>query len=218
MTTDAARITEHIVANGLVAILRSTSAAHYAAVTDVLVSAGVRAIEVTLTAPDALASITELATAYAGADVVIGAGTVIAADQAEACLEAGAAFLVSPAVSQDVLAAARIAGVAVYPGALTPTEILTAHRGGASAVKLFPASAVSPRYLKDVRGPFPDIAFMPTGGIDIGDIGAWLAAGAGAVGLGGPLIGSAVVDGPDPSLADRARRAVAAVAAARGNP
>jgi 2-dehydro-3-deoxyphosphogluconate aldolase/(4S)-4-hydroxy-2-oxoglutarate aldolase len=103
----------------------------------------------------------------------------------------------------------------VYPGALTPTEILSAHRSGASAVKLFPASAVSPGYLKDVRGPFPGIPVIPTGGIHLDDIPAWFAAGAAAVGLGSPLLGSSLADGPDAALADRARRAMTAVAAAR---
>jgi 2-dehydro-3-deoxyphosphogluconate aldolase/(4S)-4-hydroxy-2-oxoglutarate aldolase len=113
------------------------------------------------------------------------------------------------------MATARIAGVAMYPGALTPTEILSAHRSGAAAVKLFPASAMSPGYLKDVRGPFPGIPVIPTGGVGVEDIPSWLAAGAAAVGLGTPLLGGSLADGPDAALAERARRAVAAVAGAR---
>ena len=146
---------------------------------------------------------------------MIGAGTVVTADQAEACIAAGAAFVVSPTASPDVTATARIAGVAAFPGALTPTEILAAHQGGAAAVKLFPASAVSPRFITDLHGPFPEIQIMPTGGIGIDNITGWLHAGAAAVGLGSPLIGAAAVDGVDRGLVDRARRAVAAVAAAR---
>jgi 2-dehydro-3-deoxyphosphogluconate aldolase/(4S)-4-hydroxy-2-oxoglutarate aldolase len=207
-------VTAAITAGGVVAVLRATSAEHFAAVTDALVRTGVRAIEITLTAPTALRSITELAAEYA-ADAIIGAGTVLTADQAEACIDAGAAFLVSPTASPDVVAAAQVAGVAVYPGAFTPTELLAAHRTGADAVKLFPASAVGPGYLKDLRGPLPDIAVMPTGGIAITDIGDWIAAGAVAVGLGTPLLGDAVRRGVDPGLVSRARQAIDAVAAAR---
>jgi 2-dehydro-3-deoxyphosphogluconate aldolase / (4S)-4-hydroxy-2-oxoglutarate aldolase len=208
-------VTRAISDAGLVAILRSASIRHYAAAVELLVATGVRAVEVTLTAGDAVTAIKELAQAYAGTDVVIGAGTVVSSDQAEACIEAGAAFLVSPAVTPDVMATARIAGVAVYPGAMTPTEILSAHRSGASAVKLFPASAMSPRYLKDIRGPFPGIPVIPTGGIAVEDIPSWLAAGSAAVGLGSPLFGSSLTDGPDAALSERGRRAVAAVAEAR---
>jgi 2-dehydro-3-deoxyphosphogluconate aldolase / (4S)-4-hydroxy-2-oxoglutarate aldolase len=203
---------------GILAILRSATTRHYLAAAELLVSTGIRVVEVTLSAADAVAAIKQLVQAYDGTDVLVGAGTVISSDQAEACIDAGAAFLVSPAVTPDVMATARIAGVAVYPGALTPTEILSAHRSGASAVKLFPASAVSPGYLKDIRGPFPGIPVIPTGGVDLDDIPSWFAAGAAAVGLGSPLLGSSLADGPDAALADRARRAVAAVAAARQRP
>ena len=215
-TARESAVTQQITAAGMVAILRSATAEHYEAIAEVLVTSGVRVLEITLTAADALPAIARLAAGYADTDVVIGAGTVLSTDQAEACLEAGAAFLVSPAMTPDVLATARIAGVPAYPGALTPTEILTAHLSGASAVKLFPASAVTPRYLADVRAPLSGIAIMPTGGIGIDDIPAWMAAGAAAVGLGSPLIGAAAVAGPDSALADRARRAVDAVAQVRG--
>jgi 2-dehydro-3-deoxyphosphogluconate aldolase / (4S)-4-hydroxy-2-oxoglutarate aldolase len=214
--TNATALTAEVVRAGLVAILRSATAEHYAAVTKIIVEAGVRAIEITLTGHDSVSAVERLSSEYTGSDVLVGAGTVVDAAQAEACIEAGAAFLVSPVFSADVLAVARIADVAVFPGALTPTEILTAHRGGASAVKLFPASDLSPRYLADIRAPLPDVTIMPTGGIDIDSIPRWLGAGAGAVGLGRPLLGRSVTDGPDAGLAGRARRAVDAVAAARG--
>lgn len=208
------RVTETIIADGVVAVLRATSTEHFAAATDALVRAGVRAIEITLTAPAALRSITELSAEYAG-EAVIGAGTVLTADRAESCIDAGAAFLVSPTASPDVVAAAQVANVAVYPGAFTPTELLAAHRTGADVVKLFPASTVGPGYLKNVRGPLPEIAIMPTGGISIADIGDWIAAGAVAVGLGTPLLGDALTSGVDPGLTARARQAVEAVARAR---
>jgi 2-dehydro-3-deoxyphosphogluconate aldolase/(4S)-4-hydroxy-2-oxoglutarate aldolase len=207
--------TERILQAGLLAILRAPSGKHFPAVSEALVEAGVRVIELTLTAPDAVDVIAALVPELGDA-AVIGAGTVVTAGEAEACIEAGAAFLVSPTAAPDVLAAARFAGVAAYPGAFTPTEILGAYRAGATAVKLFPASAVGPRFITDLHGPFPDIPILPSGGITIDEIPQWLAAGAGAVGLGGPLLGNAVHDGSDiDGLRTRARRATELVERAR---
>jgi 2-dehydro-3-deoxyphosphogluconate aldolase / (4S)-4-hydroxy-2-oxoglutarate aldolase len=206
--------TSAIATIGVVAILRASTAQHLEAVAETLIQAGISAIEVTLTVPGALATIARLSKTY-GHGALIGAGTVITADQAEACIDAGAIFLVSPTASLDVIAAARIAGVAVYPGAFTPTEILATHRAGASAVKLFPASAVGPRFIADIHGPLPDIAIIPTGGIAIDDVEMWIKAGAAAVGLGGALLGDAGTRGADEGLAARARRALDGVAAAR---
>ncbi|WP_331772995.1 bifunctional 4-hydroxy-2-oxoglutarate aldolase/2-dehydro-3-deoxy-phosphogluconate aldolase (plasmid) [Embleya sp. NBC_00888] len=210
-------VTETIAAGGLIAILRAPTAKNFPALTDALVSAGIRAIEVTLTTQGALPCLSALTAAY-GDDVVIGAGTVMTADQAEACIEAGASFLVSPVASPDVAAAARIAGVAAYPGALTPTEIAAAVHAGAAAVKLFPASAVPPRFITDMHGPLPGVPIIPTGGITLLDIPAWISAGAAAVGLGGPLIGNDATDGVTASLTSRARKALNLIAAARSTP
>lgn len=214
-TDSAAVTTAAVISAGLVAILRARSAEHFPAIAETLIDVGVRVIEVTLTAPDALTTITAL-TANLGDAAIVGAGTVMTADQAEACVDAGAAFVASPTASPDVIAAARIAGIAAYPGALTPTEIVTAHRFGAPMVKLFPASAVPPRFITDLHGPCPEIPIMPTGGIAIDDITTWLRAGAAVVGLGTPLIGAATADGADRALAERARRALAAVQESRG--
>lgn len=214
MPHNSAATTESILNGGLVAILRAPTVEHFPAITEALLNAGIHSIEITLTAPDAIDSIALLSARYED-DAIIGAGTVVTADQAEACVDAGARFLVSPTASPDVLAAARIAGVAAYPGTLTPTEMLNAVQAGAAAVKLFPASAVSPRFITDVHGPFPDIAIMPTGGITIPDIAAWIDAGAAAVGLGSPLVGKCGVTGVDAGLHDRARQAVDAVSSAR---
>jgi 2-dehydro-3-deoxyphosphogluconate aldolase/(4S)-4-hydroxy-2-oxoglutarate aldolase len=143
---------------------------------------------------------------------VVGAGTVLTTDQAKAAVDAGAAFLVSPVLDLEL---ATGTGVPFYPGGLTPTEIARAHQAGAPLVKLFPAAAVGPRYLEDLHGPLPDVRIMPTGGIDIADVAAWLTNGASAVGLGSPLLGDAVSGGSLAALADRARRAADAVAFAR---
>jgi 2-dehydro-3-deoxyphosphogluconate aldolase/(4S)-4-hydroxy-2-oxoglutarate aldolase len=203
-------VTEAIVRSGIVAVLRAPTADTFAAVSDVLVEAGVTALEVTLTSRGALEALAGLRRQLP-AHVALGAGTVLTVDDAKASVEAGAAFLVSPVY----VPALDGFDVPVYPGAFTPTEIFAASRGGAPLVKLFPASTVGPRYLKDLRGPLPDVRIMPTGGIEIGDIATWLAAGAAAVGLGTPLIGDATTGGSLAQLATRARRAADAVAFAR---
>jgi 2-dehydro-3-deoxyphosphogluconate aldolase/(4S)-4-hydroxy-2-oxoglutarate aldolase len=207
---EADRTTEAIVSSGVVAVLRAATTDGFGAVAGVLVESGITAIEVTLTsrgAVDALAGLRR----QLPPEAVVGAGTVLTADQAKAAVDAGAAFLVSPVLDLAV----GSFGVPFYPGGLTPTEIFQAARSGAPLVKLFPAAAVGPRYVKDLHGPLPDVRIMPTGGIGIGDVAAWLTAGASAVGLGGPLIGDAASGGSLTALADRARRAADAVAFAR---
>lgn len=220
MPGDAATRTviEGIDRSGLVAILDAPTAIHFSAVTGVLVDAGVRVIEVTLTTAGALACVAELADTYAGQQhVLIGAGTVVTADQAEQCIEAGACFVASPVASPDVIAAARVAHVAAVPGALSPTEILAAQQSGADAVMVFPASAVRPPYLGHLRGPLPAVPLIPSGGIAIDQIGGWISAGATAVGLGGHLLRDTCESGTGMAgLADRARRSLSAIAGARG--
>ncbi|MEU3177239.1 bifunctional 4-hydroxy-2-oxoglutarate aldolase/2-dehydro-3-deoxy-phosphogluconate aldolase [Streptomyces albidoflavus] len=208
------QVTREIFAHGLIAILRAPTTAHFPAVVDTLLGAGIHAIEITLTTRGALQCIRDLNAAY-GSEAVIGAGTVLTVDEARACADAGADFVVSPVGAPEVVRAARATGMATYPGALTPTEIHTAGSTGAPAVKLFPASAVSPRYVSDLHGPLPDIRVIPTGGISLADIPGWIAAGAAAVGLGTPLIGAAATEGVDKDLAARSRQAVNAVREAR---
>lgn len=204
-------VTAAVIRSGIVAILRAQTADGFAAVADVLVGAGIAALEVALTSRGAIDAIAGLRR-QVPEDVAIGAGTVLTADEAKAAVDAGATFLVSP-----VLDRALVGGFAVpfYPGAFTPTEVFAAHRDGAPIVKLFPASAVDPRYIKDLHGPLPGVRLMPTGGVGIGDVASWLTAGAVAVGLGGPLLGDAASGGSLTALTDRARRAADAVAFAR---
>ncbi|MEV4278393.1 bifunctional 4-hydroxy-2-oxoglutarate aldolase/2-dehydro-3-deoxy-phosphogluconate aldolase [Actinoplanes xinjiangensis] len=197
-----------IAESGLVAVLRAPTADALSAVADVLVAAGITALEVTLTTHGALEAISALRRQLPDT-VVVGAGTVLTGEDAKAAIDAGAAFLVSP------VGGLGPQPVPSYPGAFSPTEIYAAHRAGAPLIKLFPAGGLGPGYLKDLRGPLPDVKIMPTGGIGLDDIGAWLGAGAVAVGVGGPLIGDAATGGSLTALAARARRAVDAVAAAR---
>jgi 2-dehydro-3-deoxyphosphogluconate aldolase/(4S)-4-hydroxy-2-oxoglutarate aldolase len=207
---EADRTTEAIVRCGVVAVLRAPTADGFARVSNVLVAAGITAIEVTLTSRGAVEALAGLRRQLPP-EAIVGAGTVLTADDAKAAVDAGAEFLVSP-VSGPSLGSF---GVPFYPGGLTPTEVFAAARSGAPLVKLFPAAAVGTRYLKDLHGPLPEVRIMPTGGIGVGDVAAWLTAGASAVGLGGPLIGDAASGGSLTALADRARRAVDGVALAR---
>ena len=148
-------------------------------------------------------------------DAVLGVGTVRSAADAEAAVAAGAAYLVAPDLQPEMVAFAVERGVPVVPGGLTPTEIAAAWAAGATAVKVFPVSAVGgPAYCKAVRAPLPEVPLVPTGGVGIDDIGAYLAAGAVAVGIGSPLLGDAGDPGGDlGGLGERARRAVAAAGA-----
>jgi 2-dehydro-3-deoxyphosphogluconate aldolase/(4S)-4-hydroxy-2-oxoglutarate aldolase len=202
---------EQLAAVPVVAILRAAGAGRFLQVGRVLYGAGVRAVEVTLTSEGALAALGRLREELPG-DALLGVGTVRSVGDAERAVEAGAAYLVAPDFRAEVVAWAGERGVAVVPGALTPTEIAAAWAAGATAVKVFPVSAVGgPAYLKAVRAPLPEVPLVPTGGVGIDDIGAYLAAGAAAVGIGAPLLGDAGDPGGDlDALADRARRAVAA--------
>jgi 2-dehydro-3-deoxyphosphogluconate aldolase/(4S)-4-hydroxy-2-oxoglutarate aldolase len=206
---------ERLAAVPIVAILRAGDAGRFLEVGRVLYEGGVRAIEVTLTSEGALEAFGRLKGELAG-DALLGVGTVRSVGDAELAVEAGAAYLVAPDLRADVVAWAAARDLPVVPGALTPTEVAAAWAAGATAVKVFPVSAVGgPAYLKAVRAPLPEVPLVPTGGVGIDDIGAYLDAGAVAVGIGSPLLGDAGAPGGDlRGLAERARRAVAAAGGA----
>lgn len=190
----------------VLAIVRFRAPCDLAAIFGAIRRGGIGLVEVTADTPGALEAVR--ASAIAGAPV--GAGTIRSVGQARAFAEAGAAFLVSPGVSVDVVRMAVERRVPAVPGALTPTEISTALDAGATAVKLFPARLGGPDYLRALRGPFADVAFVPTGGIEIDEVRSWLDAGATAIGLGSALVGSdpPQTAGDMEALTDRAGRAV----------
>lgn len=193
----------------LVAIVRGTDPAAATRTVLTLAEEGVTLVEVSLNTPDA-PDVISRARAVLGPEATVGAGTVITADDAERAADAGAAFVVTPAIVPGVEAAAG-RGLPVLAGALTPTEIMTATRLGVMAVKLFPASLGGVRYLRALLDPFPSAALVPVGGVDAGAAREYLAAGAVAVGVGSPLIGDAASGGPMDELRTRARRFLAAV-------
>lgn len=173
---------------GIVPVIRTDSADTAARVAETLVEAGVGIVEVTMTVPDALGVIAAVARRF-GRRIVLGAGTVTNAATARAAIDAGAEFLVSPCLVPEVIAAARAARVAVLPGALTPTEVFSAHQAGADFVKVFPAQNVGgPAYVRALKAPFPTIPLVPTGGVNLQTVGDFFKAGAAAVGVGGELV------------------------------
>jgi 2-dehydro-3-deoxyphosphogluconate aldolase / (4S)-4-hydroxy-2-oxoglutarate aldolase len=200
----------------VVAILRAGDAGRFLEVGRVLYEGGVRAIEVTLTSRGALEAFGRLREELPG-DALLGVGTVRSAADADRALDVGATYLVAPDFRPEMVAFAVERGIPVVPGALTPTEVAAAWAAGATAVKVFPVSAVGgPGYVKAIRAPLPEVPLVPTGGVGVDDVGAYLAAGAVAVGIGSPLLGDAGdPDGDLAGLADRARRAVAATRAGR---
>lgn len=166
------------------AILRTSNADAARPAMDAAIRGGFRVCEFTLTIPDAYAMIAEFARRD---NIVVGAGTVLTVDDARQAVEAGARFLVSPVVDEDVIEEARRLGVAVMPGTHTPTEMLTAYRAGAALQKLFPGPGIGPAYVKACLGPLPFLRIVPTHGVDATNARAWLEAGAFAVGFVGPL-------------------------------
>ena len=204
--TDSA--VDQLLASGVIAVLRAREAKGLTQVARALYDGGVRALEITLTTPGAVAGIAELA--QAGDGMLVGAGTVLDDTTARSVLDAGAKFVVSPTLEPDVIRVCRERNVPCIPGAFTPTEILTAWRAGAALVKLFPAAAVGPGFVRDVLAPLPFLRIVPSGGVTLDSVGDWIRAGVAAVSLG-----SALLSGPTAELTARARAFVTAVATAR---
>jgi 2-dehydro-3-deoxyphosphogluconate aldolase/(4S)-4-hydroxy-2-oxoglutarate aldolase len=210
-----AAVTAQIEALGVVAVIRLKDPATLRAVVQAMAEGGVRALEVTMTVPRAVDLIRELAPTLPDG-FLLGAGTVTDVATARAVIDAGASFVVSPVFRPDVIAACHERDVAVLPGCFSPTEILAAHEGGADIVKVFPATSLGPQFIKDDRGPLPQVKLMPTGGVTPDNAGEWIRAGAVAVGLGSALLDAkAIEENRWDVIAANARRVVASVAGAR---
>ncbi len=202
-----------LLAGGVVAIGRYVRADAAGAVAHALADGGVRAFELTLNDPeaDALRAIEAVAKVGADLGLDIGAGTVLSIDAARRATDAGATFLVSPHLDTELVAWAAAHDIPALPGCATPTEALAAWRAGAAVIKLFPASVAGPAFVRELRGPFPDIPVVPTGGVTVDTAPSFITAGAVAVGMGGWLLG----DGVPAGIRERAARVVNAVGAAR---
>ncbi|MGI6081258.1 MAG: bifunctional 4-hydroxy-2-oxoglutarate aldolase/2-dehydro-3-deoxy-phosphogluconate aldolase [Limnochordia bacterium] len=178
---------QRIAHSGVIAVMRGMQADTVVKVARALKAGGVDILEVTVDAPGALRMIEEV-TADLGEEALIGAGTVLDPETARAAILAGAQFIFSPALNTEVIAMANRYGKTAIPGVMTPTEIVQACSAGASAVKIFPAGVLGPSYLRQIRGPLPQIPLIPTGGINTENAAAFIQAGAMAVGVGGALV------------------------------
>ena len=207
--TDRPPIPDLVRTSKVIAIGRNVPPGDAPRVGEAFVAGGVHVMELTLNEPEgeALRAIEALAAVADDIGALVGAGTVLSIGAAKRAVDAGARFIVSPHTDTELIAWCALSSVPCFPGALSPTEIHAAWAAGASAVKLFPAAAVGVGYLKQIAGPFPDIAFVPTGGVSASTAGDWIAAGAVAVGMGGWLIG----DGEPAGITERSREVVAAV-------
>lgn len=202
-TTQKAQVLERIHEIGLVPVLRATSAAEALQLADAIAAGGVPILEVTMTVPGALDVIRQIVE-NSGDRILVGAGTVMDPDTARACMLAGAQFIVSPSLNLGTIEVCRQQGVAVFPGALTPTEAVTAWDAGADAVKIFPCSAVGgAKYLRALKAPLPHIELIPTGGVSLSTAAEFLAAGAFALGVGGDLVDNAAIARGEPEVVTR---------------
>ena len=212
---EKAQVLERIRSTGLIPVIRARSADEASQAVDAIQAGGVGVLEITMTVPGAVELIREVA--RRASDALVGAGTVLDPETATRCIEAGARFVVSPALNLDTVATCREAGIAVIPGALSPTEVVTAWRAGADLVKVFPAGAVGgPSYIKALKAPLPQIDLVPTGGVNLKTAGDFIRAGASALGVGVDLVDLAALRRGEASvLTERARQFVEAVREAR---
>jgi len=178
----------------IVAVVRAdTGGDDLVRVVEAVAAGGVHCIEVTMTTPGALQCIETASAKLAGADVLLGVGTVLDAETCRMAILAGAEYVVTPTLSVPVIEMARRYGKPIAAGAYTPTEILTAWEAGSDFVKVFPASIGGPDYIKAIKGPLPQIPLIPTGGVEVDNVATFLKAGAAALGVGGNLVGKKLV-------------------------
>jgi len=201
---------------GIIPVVRASSVEEANRAVEAICAGGIPVVEITMTVPNAITVIRELVQRRGG-DVLIGAGTVTNAEQAESCVRAGAQFLVSPGLSTSVLSVARVNNRLAIPGALTPTELMNAQEQGSRLVKIFPCGNVGgPKYLKSLKAPFPQAQLIPTGGVNAANAAEFIAAGAYALGVGAdPVDAAALREGNLEKITSAARDLVQAVAAAR---
>jgi 2-dehydro-3-deoxyphosphogluconate aldolase/(4S)-4-hydroxy-2-oxoglutarate aldolase len=215
MSESTAQILERV---GLIPVLRARGAAQAHAVVKAMIAGGVTVVEVTMTVPGAVALLAELKSEYAG-QLLLGAGTVTTAEQADATIDAGAEFVVSPSFHPAVVAITKARKKLSIPGALTPTEVVTAWDAGADYVKIFPCSAMGgASYLRSLLAPFPHLKLIPTGGVTLQTAESFLRAGARALGVGSDLVNLAAVDaGTLETITETARAYLAVLAQFRNH-
>ena len=212
----AQQILAFITEIGLVPVVRTPSAESAIRSIEAIHRGGVRAAEITMTVPGAIKALEKLADQF-GDKLVLGAGTVLDPETARICMLAGAQFFVTPTLKLSTIEMAKRYSKVICPGALTPTEVLTAWEAGADVVKVFPANAMGgPKYIKALKGPLPHIQMIPTGGVNLETAGEFLKAGACAVAVGGELVDAKLIkEGRYDEMEARARQYLQAIATAR---
>lgn len=211
-----AEIIERITRGGVLPVIRAESPDEARGVIEAVRAGGIDVIEITMTVPGAVDLIRELSEEY-GEDVLIGAGTVLDPETAARCVDAGARFIISPALNLETIAFCREHKVVVMPGALTPTEVVTAWNAGADFVKIFPAGSMGgASYLKSLKAPLPHIKLIPTGGVSLATAADFIKAGASAIGVGADLVDlHAIREGRGSEITENARKYLEIVAKAR---
>jgi 2-dehydro-3-deoxyphosphogluconate aldolase/(4S)-4-hydroxy-2-oxoglutarate aldolase len=201
---------------GIVPVIRASSAGEASRIIEAIGAGGINIFEITMTVPGAIGLIEKLVKEV-GDGALIGAGTVLTPEQASDCINAGAQFVISPALNFETIALCRKQKIAVMPGALTPTEIVAAWNAGADFVKVFPAGALGgASYIKSLKAPLPDVKIIPTGGISLETAADFIRAGASALGVGADLVDlHALRRGDENEITERARRFAEIVRAAR---
>ncbi|MEO8657807.1 MAG: bifunctional 4-hydroxy-2-oxoglutarate aldolase/2-dehydro-3-deoxy-phosphogluconate aldolase [Bryobacteraceae bacterium] len=201
---------------GIVPVVRTNSAESAILAIEAIYRGGIRAAEITMTVPGAIRALEKVADKF-GDKIVLGAGTVLDPETARACMLAGAEFFVTPSLNVKTIEMARRYSKAIMPGALTPTEVLTAWEAGADIVKVFPCGNMGgAKYIKALKGPFPQIEMCPTGGVNLETAGDFLKAGACAVAIGGELVDAKLIkEGRYDQIEERARQYLAVIAKAR---
>lgn len=191
----------------LVPIIRTPSADSALSAVEALRDGGINCVEITMTVENAIQAIEKTADRY-GDQVLLGAGTVLDPETARICILAGAQFIVTPSLNPKTIELSRRYGKPIFPGGLTPTEVLAAWEAGADAVKVFPCNALGgPKYIKALKAPFPQIELFPTGGVNLDTVSEFLSAGSAAVGVGSELVDAkSIANGDYRTISDRARR------------
>lgn len=209
-------IIQRIIRGGVLPVIRAETPEEARSVIEAVRAGGIDVIEVTMTVPGAVGLIRELSAEY-GDKVLIGAGTVLGSETAAACIDAGAKFIISPALNLETIAYCRKHDIVVMPGALTPTEVVTAWNAGADFVKVFPAGAMGgASYLKSLKAPLPHIKLIPTGGVSLGTAADFIKAGASAIGVGADLVDlKAIREGRGSEITENARKYLEIVKQAR---
>jgi 2-dehydro-3-deoxyphosphogluconate aldolase/(4S)-4-hydroxy-2-oxoglutarate aldolase len=215
---DKADVINTIKDTGIIPVVRATSAEEAMRAIDAIQAGGMSVLEITMTVPGAVALIENVSKRY-GSEALVGAGTVLDAETAQACISAGARFVVSPSLDFETISTCRRSNVAVMPGALTPTEVVQAWKAGADLVKVFPAGAVGgASYIKALKAPLPQIELVPTGGVSLKTAGDFIKAGASALGVGSDLVDiKAIREGQVDVITERARQFLQIVREARNS-